>query len=1193
MGQRRAAKQFVHLHVHTDYSLLDGAAGVAEIAEFAAEDGAPAIGITDHGSMGGVLELVHQATEHGITAIPGYEAYHVPQVEQARELAKDNGKSRYHLTLLGVSGSGYRNLMQLSSVASLEHYYHKPLVDDALLAAHAEGVVATSGCLGSRFNQALLNGEEGLAKQILSDHRDIFGAERFFLEVQNHNIQDQRRVTPAHLRLAKQLGIPLLATNDSHYIKQSDAKMHDALLCMQTKSQLADEDRFRFSSDENYMRTAEEMWRLFPEEEYPGACSNTLVVAEMAADLTIDISGKNYLIPSFEVPPGEGTQEEYLRKLVDEGAQRRYGEGGRLPAPIKERIEYELGVIKEMGFVSYFLIVADVVQWAKAQGIGVGPGRGSAAGSIVSYCTSITSVDPIRYGLYFERFLNPGRKSMPDIDLDFERDRREEVVQYTIRKYGRDRVANIATYGVLKPKSALLSAARVLGYPATRGAALSALYPGVINQRAATLRQTMGEEAPEGLVDNWRAAHTLRDMYATDGETTEIVDLAMAVEGTINITGIHPAGVLITPGPLTEYVPLRRPKSEGDPSVCMYDLHGVEVIGGLKMDYLGLVNISIIKRAVELIKRDLGRTIDIENIPLDDVEVFKMLAAGDTDGIFQLESPGMRDLLIRLQPTRLEDISACIALYRPGPMGTNMHTDFADIKNGRKKISVIHKDMRELFEDTYGLMIFQEQLLALAQHYAGFNAAMADTFRKATGKKDPVLLASQEQLFKDGVVNNGYSQEIAERMWEMIPPFAAYSFNRAHSISYAMIGYQTAWLKVNYPAQYAASCIDFMPTERIPAQVEAARSRGVKVYSPDINKSHLQATTDNNSVWLGVGGVAYCGEATMAVILGERTRRGPFAGLPDLLTRVSGQGVNKKALSNLIWAGCFDALHPSRRALVENLDGLVEAAKSVGGSVVEEEDLLFGDDDLVVENALGEFKLDTPEYPTSERIALEIGALGFIAGTHPFALVEGAIPHALRQGLLPAGAVVVGDPSIKEGVKITIYGTLASIKTSETKAGKAMTRFFLETGRGPRLECILVGRPFYNARAGSFAVVSGMARVDAHSETEELTLLADDATLVELDGVSERVPEGGGSTRRSKQNRERVQERAPDGVVFRVGDKRQLKALEQELQNIPKGGVEVTISYQGEQVRLEGLGYDLDAHSLQQIAQRSGVSVLR
>lgn len=1066
----------VHLHTHSDYSLLDGASAIPNIVAKVTEDGAPGLGITDHGDMGGTVELVKAAKAAGITPIPGFEAYHSTDMTRMGP-EPESPKSYFHLTLLGVNQTGYHNLLRMSSEAHLRGTYYKPRLDDALLAQNAEGVVALSGCLGSRFNQALLREDFNLAKQVLSDHRDIFG-DRFFIEVMDHDIADQKRVAPYHVKYSKELGIPMIATNDSHFTHESEAHLHDALLCAGTKAKLADVERFRFHGHGHYVRTAKEMRELFPEEKYPGACDNTLLVAEMATGFDLRLNDpQDYLIPKFPFDDPNVNAKDELRRQVMVGAQKHYmNEQGRIPKRVMERIDYELKVIDDMKFNDYFHIVGDMIQWGKSQGIAIGPGRGSAGGSVVAFCLSITMVDPIKYGLYFERFLNPGRISMPDIDVDIEPARRQDMIQYIVRKYGKERVAQISTYGKIKAKSSLLSAARVQGRTPADGARLSKLWPGVIAQTEADMKTVLSNDKPDPkFAKHWEKGADLREAYESDETDKGTIDLAMEMQGIRSQVGIHAAGVLITPTAATDYFPLRKDK-KSDMPISAYNLGDAEALGGLKMDLLGLKNLAVIKTAIRRIKEDLGKEVNIDNIPLDDKKVYKMLAEGETDGVFQLESPGMRDLLMKIKPTEFDDISAVLALYRPGPMGSDLHLMYAEVKNGLRKVDVPHPDMLDLMKDSLGVLCYQEQLISLATHYAGFSISEADNFRKATGKKDAVKLAQQEIAFKERSVERGFKKRDIDAIWDLIPPFAAYGFNKSHSVAYGMVTYQTAWLKANYPAQYIAACLDYMRDDQIPILVNVARDQGIEVYPPNINKSGFDTTTVDGNIWLSMSGIKGCGASTLERIIEVRSNGGEFKSLHEFLERSANAKLSIAAIRALIQAGAFDNLHGSRKLMLENVEEMKTVAK---GAEAPSEDDLFGG--LEVDSKMDKFVLEGEDYTDNEKAKMEQEVLGFFTGRHPYLTVLDHLDEVQRSGFLVPGAVPIDHKSVVDGASnLDIFGVVSSYAESMTKGAKPkpMTKFMLDNGQGVRLEGIYFGPYIKNMAVGNFVCLNGSIAVD-------------------------------------------------------------------------------------------------------------------
>src|SRR6476619_7359405 len=736
--------------------MLDGAARIPDVIATAAADGQPAVGITDHGNMYGVLDFYRAARDADLTPVIGTEAYMVTTSRHDRPRRDEH--DIYHLTLLAESTQGYKNLIKVSSGAYLDGFFQKPRVDFDLLEQHHEGLVGTTGCLGGAVSQAILKGDYQLAQQHVDRFQSIFGRDSFFVELQDHGLPEQLQVNPQLIRLARDMRAPLLATNDSHYTHRDDAEAHDALLCVQTGAVRDDPKRFKFDADEFYLKTAQEMRDLF--SDYPEACDNTLLIAERA---NVEIEFGDALLPTFPVPEGHD-EDSYLRELTMEGAKERYGVTPA--AHVIERIEFELGVIKTMGFSAYFLIVWDLVRYARQRGIRVGPGRGSAAGSCVAYCLRIVDIDPIRYDLLFERFLNPGRKQMPDIDMDFDSRYRGEMIKYAAERYGWDHVAQIITFSTIKARAAVRDSARVLGYPYLMGARIAKLMPPLIMGRDTPLRACF--EKVTGHEDGYKMATELRTLYESDPDAKRVIDVARGLEGLRRQAGIHHAAVVITREPLTEYLPIQRKpeaggKIEDAPLVTQYEMHGVEDLGLLKMDFLGLRNLDVMEIALDLVERSTGERVDIDDLPLDDPKTFALLQKADTMGVFQLEGGPMRALLRSLNPSTFEDVAAVIALYRPGPMAQNWHNEYADRKNGRKAVTFDHPDLEEILGPTYGLMIYQEQLMRASQKLAGYSLEEADNLRKATGKKIRELIAKERKKFVDGCVQNGHTAEFAER----------------------------------------------------------------------------------------------------------------------------------------------------------------------------------------------------------------------------------------------------------------------------------------------------------------------------------------------------------------------------------------------------------------------------------------------
>ncbi len=855
-------RSFTHLHTHTEFSMLDGAARVKDLVAAAVADGQPALGITDHGNMYGVLDFYKACRSADIVPIIGTEAYMAGESRHERPVRRgrvdDTGgdveggqKLYYHLTLLSETVEGYRNLMKLSSAAYLEGYYYKPRLDWELLERHHGGLIATTGCLGGVVLQALLAGDYQGAEQRAARLQDIFGQGNLFVELQDHGMADQHRTNPQLVEIARRIGAPLLATNDSHYTHREDAVAHDALLCVQTGALLSDTNRFKFEGTEHYLKSAAEMRHLF--REVPEACDNTLLIAERA-NVQIEL-GKPSL-PEFPVPDrfSGATYEEraqaYLKHLAFEGAKERYGDP--MPPAVVERLEFELNVIGDMGFPAYFLVVWDLIRFARESGIRVGPGRGSAAGCCVAYCLRIVDLDPIRYDLLFERFLNPGRKQMPDIDMDFDERYRADVMRYAAEKYGSDRVAQVITFSTIKARAAVRDASRVLGKPYIVGDKIAKAMPPLIMGRDTPLRACL--EKIEGYEDGYATAGDLRAMRDTDPEAKEVIDVALGLEGLRRQDGIHAAAVVISRDPLTDYLPIQRKPDSGGlpedaPIVTQYEMHGVEELGLLKMDFLGLRNLSIIERTLDLIEAETGERLDVDNLDLADEPTLEMLRRAESVGVFQLEGAAMRQTLRALAPTSFDDVAALVALYRPGPMAANMHRDYPELKNGRKELTYLHPDIEPILKDTYGLMLYQESVMRVAQRFAGYSLEEADNLRKACGKKIRALIAAEREKFVAGCISEGYGEELGTQLFDIIEPFADYAFNKSHSYGYGLVAYQTAWLKAHYPVEYMSALLTSVKDNKDKTAVYLAecRSMGIEVLVPDVNRSVAEFAPDRST----------------------------------------------------------------------------------------------------------------------------------------------------------------------------------------------------------------------------------------------------------------------------------------------------------------------------------------------------------
>lgn len=1048
---------FAHLHVHTEYSLLDGAARIEDIVAAAVADGQPAIGITDHGNMYGVVDFYRACREQGIKPVLGTEAYMAHESRSERPTRRgrldDSGgeteggrKLYYHLTLLAENATGYRNLIQVASRAFLEGYYYKPRVDWEVLADHNEGLIATTGCLGGQVLQALLRDDYEGARERAGRLQDIFGRDNLLVELQDHGIPEQQRTNPQLIRLAEELGAPLLATNDSHYTCEDDAVSHDALLCVQTGSLVSDEQRFRFHGTQHYVKSAGEMRGLF--RDVPSACDNTLWIAERC-DVEIEF-GKPQL-PDFPLPDGFTDDDAYLEHLTFEGARKRWGD--TLPDSVVERLAYELKVIGDMGFSAYFLITWDLIRYARERSIRVGPGRGSAAGCAVAYALEITDLDPIRYDLLFERFLNPSRSNMPDIDMDFDSRHRDELIRYAAERYGRDHVAQIITFSQIKARAAVRDAARVLGHPYGLGDRVAKAMPQLIMGRDTPLAACLVETEEHS--DGFKMAADLRQMYETDNDVREVVDVARGLEGLRRQDSIHAAAVVITKEPLTEYLPIqRKPESGQDPAdapvVTQFEMHAVEDLGLLKMDFLGLRNLDVITDTLALVEATRGEVIDIDNVQLDDGATFDLLARGDTIGVFQLESGPMRSLMRSLAPTGFQDVAALVALYRPGPMSTNMHNDYADRKNGRQPVSYFHPDAEELLADTYGLMIYQESVMRVAQKFAGYSMADADNLRKACGKKDRELMQKERKGFVSGCEATGYGGALGDDLFDDIEQFADYAFNKSHSYGYGYIAYQIAFLKANYPVEYMAALLTSVKSnlDKAAVYLNECRIMGIDVGVPDINTARsdfhalpgdqvgANGSGSGHRIAFGLSAVRNVGEGLVDLLLAERDSGGPFADFYDFVERCDSTVLNKRTVESLIKAGAFDTFGHPRQGLLLAHEQVIEHTLARR----REHDMgvmsLFGEGDsepLFDERTV----ISDVEFDKTVRLAFEKEMLGLYVSDHPLSGYEVALRRRCDMAIADLA-------DVDDGMQHTIGGVLTNLQKKWTRKGDLMAVFDLE-----------------------------------------------------------------------------------------------------------------------------------------------------
>ncbi len=1049
--------------------MLDGAARLDEMVAKAVADGQPAIGMTDHGNMYGTLEFYKECRKQGIKPIIGTEAYmahdHRSERPTRRGRVDDSGgdteggkKLYYHLTLLAENETGYRNLIQLSSLAFLEGYYYKPRMDWELLEKYSDGLIATTGCLGGHVLQSLLNGDEKGALDKAGRLQEIFGKDNLFVELQDHGLQAQHDTNPQLVEIAKKIGAPLLATNDSHYTHREDHEAHDALLCVQTGALISDPKRFKFEGQEHYLKSAQEMRYLF--RELPEACDNSLWIAERA---DLEITFGDALLPNFPLPAGFTSDKDYLDHLTWEGARRRWGDD--LPPSVVERVAYELKVINDMGFASYFLITWDLIRYARDTGIRVGPGRGSAAGCAVAYCLWITDLDPIKYDLLFERFLNPSRISMPDIDMDFDSRYRDQMIRYAADAYGRDHVAQIITFGTIKARNAVRDAARVLGYPYSVGDKVAKAMPPLVMGRDTPLKYCF--EQSDKYADGYKAAGDLRAMYDTDTDVKRVVDVAKGLEGLKRSDGIHAAAVVITKEPVTHYLPIqRKPESGQDPAeapvVTQYEMHGVEELGLLKMDFLGLRNLDVITDTQAMVRASRQPDFDIDTIPLDDALTFDLLSRGDTIGVFQLESPPMRQLLKAMTPNSFDDVGALIALYRPGPMSANMHYDYADRKNGRKPVEYFHDDAEEVLDDTYGLMIYQESVMRVAQKFAGYSLAEADNLRKACGKKIREMMAKERDAFEAGVENTGYGSDLGKQLFDIIEKFADYAFNKSHSYGYGLVTYQTAYLKAHYPVEYFACLLTSVKSnlDKAAVYLSDCRSAGIKVLTPDINRSVMNfdalagdrvpddvslAVGSPGAITFGLSAVRNVGEGLVELLVADRDENGRYTSFYDFAERVPEQVLNKRTVESLIKAGAFDRMGHPRRGLLASfeqiLDTTIERRRERDRGVMS----LFGDwadgDEAAGDEAVAGFdeRISIPdiEFDKNDKLKAEKEMLGLYVSDHPLFGVESALKRQVEHALIDL-------TEMDDGAQVKVGGVITNLARKFTKKGDQMAVFVLE-----------------------------------------------------------------------------------------------------------------------------------------------------
>lgn len=1004
--------QYVPLHLHTENSLLDGAIRIKELCKFAKENDMPAVAITDHGNMYGAIQMYEEAKSAGIKPLIGCEFY----VYDGDITEKNPAKTHpWHLVLIAKDQTGYKNLVKLVSTAKCKGMYYKPRINHELIEKHHEGLICLSACVQGEVAQGFIQGNKEASYEAAKFYKGLFG-EDYYIELQDHGLEKQKMSNPGLIQLAKDLDIKMVITNDSHYLRKEDADWHDTLLCIQTNALKESQDRFRFPNDEFYVKTPEQLrdsFKWMEADMFEECIKNTVEVADKC-HLIIEM-GK-YHIPYFELPPNF-TSESYLEYLTLEGIKKRYG---ALRPDLKERMDYELGVINKMGFAEYFLIVSDFIHYAKRNDIPVGPGRGSAAGSLVSYALEITDLDPIAHNLLFERFLNPERVSMPDVDIDFCVERRGEVIDYVTKKYGADKVCQIVTFGTLAARNAMKSVARVYDIPFAQS-----------NQWA----QLIPAEPKIKIDDALKEGMELKKLYDTDPTVKKLVDMAKAIEGLKNNTGMHAAGVIISKMPLEDIVPVE-PSKEGL-IVTEYTMIEDEHIGLLKMDFLGLRNLTIIHNALKMVEKRTGEKVDINNIPLDDESTFELLQRGDTDGVFQLESAGMKKLVKDLKPSVFEDLGALVALFRPGPLNSGMVDDFVQRKHGRQKIEYAHPDLEPILKDTYGTIVYQEQIMQIFQTLADYSLGQADNVRRMMGKKQLDKMAEQKGLFVQNTASHGMSQKDAEKLFEQIEQFAAYCFNRSHSAAYAFVAYQTAYLKAHYPVEYMSALLSSVSNDQEKTQlyIGECQKMGIKVLAPDVNKSNAKFTPDGDNIRFGLASIKNVGEGVIELIEKEReTQDGEFKSLYDFCTRIDYKSYNTRTLESLIKSGAFSNIEKSRKQLIENLEPLIASAKRQSEAKSLGQASLFAGMTTSTGVDLDTYTLtgSDEEFDDKQVQAFEKEYLGFYVTSHPLSSIIDKLPFLTTHNI----AELKDMPNDKP---VTICGLLTQVRQIPTK--KDPTKF--------------------------------------------------------------------------------------------------------------------------------------------------------
>jgi DNA polymerase-3 subunit alpha len=1096
-GSAAETDSFVHLHVHTEYSMLDGAARLTELLAETARMGMPALAMTDHGNVFGAYDFYTKARAAGVKPIIGMEAYLTPgtsRFDRSRVRWSSGGDDDVsgggaftHMTLLAEGTTGLHNLFRLASRSSLEGFFYKPRADRELLAQYADGLIGTTGCPSGEIQTWLRIGDYAKARASAAEFRDIFGAGNFYLELMDHGLEIEARVRDGLLRLAGDLDLPIIATNDSHYTYRSDAAAHEVLLCVQSGKTMADPKRFKLDGEGFYLKSAAEMRSLWADKhDLRIACDNTLLVAERCeVEFT---EGNGTYMPRFPVPAGE-TEQSWFRKEVELGLARRFPDG--VPAEARKQADYEVEVVVAMNFAGYFLVVADFINWAKDNGIRVGPGRGSGAGSIVAYAMRITDLDPLHHGLIFERFLNPDRVSMPDFDVDFDERRRGEVIRYVTEKYGDDRVAQVVTYGTIKAKQAIKDSARVLGYPFAMGERITKAMPAAV----------MGKDVPLGKIfdpkhERYAEGGEFRALYEADPEVKRVVDTATGLEGLKRQWGVHAAGVIMSSDPLLNLIPIMKREQDGA-IITQFDYPTCEHLGLIKMDFLGLRNLTVLDDAVRNIAANRGETVVLEQVSLDDAATYELLGRGDTLGVFQLDGGPMRALLRSMRPDNFEDISAVNALYRPGPMGANSHNEYADRKNNRKPVVPIHPELAEpladVLDETFGLIVYQEQVIAIAQKVAGYSLGAADLLRRAMGKKKKAELDAQLETFSAGMRERGYSTDAVKTLWDILVPFSDYAFNKAHAAAYGLLSYWTAYLKANYPAEYMAALLTSVRDDKDKSAVYLAECRrmGIKVLPPCVNASDADFTTTGTDIRFGLSAIRNVGSNVVASIVATRATKGAFTDFTDFLQKVDAVVCNKRTIEGLIKGGAFDSLQHNRRSLILSYEELVDAVLATKRNEAIGQFDLFGglgaSDDTAVLPGLAA----VDEWDKKVLLQFEREMLGLYVSDHPLFGLEHLLAGTADQSIASLFAEASDEPRL-----VTIAGIISSVNRRVTKAGAPWASAVIEDLDGS-IEVMFFPATYAQVALtiAEDAVVVVKGRTDARDDT--VKLIASDISLLD------------------------------------------------------------------------------------------------